>query len=65
MQVKLNIDAIDGNAFVILGSFRKAALRQGYSVDEVNAVLEEAKSGDYDHLLQVMLEHTVADDDEY
>ena len=61
MEVKLNLIGLDSNAFVLLGAFRKAAIRQGYSEESVDKVIEDAKSGDYDHLLSVLLENTVSE----
>jgi hypothetical protein len=57
----------DGNAYSILGRFQRAARRAGWMADEITAVLNEAQSGDYDHLLQTMMAHTNEpdlDDDE-
>lgn len=64
MKVKLNLIGLNSNAFVLLGAFRKAALKQGYSEESVNEVIENAKSGDYNHLLSVLLENTVSEDNE-
>lgn len=67
--VKLNLVGIDGNAFSILGAFRQAAREQGADSDWVDNVIEEAKSGDYHHLIATILDNTVSDDfdldDEY
>ncbi len=38
------------NAYLIMGGFKKACSRQGWSIDEINKVLDEAMSGDYDNL---------------
>ena len=43
---------IDGNAYSIMGYTMRAMKREGLR-DDVNKMLEEAKSGDYDHLLSV------------
>ena len=32
--------------------------RQGFPETEIDAVLNEAKSGDYNHLLNVLMAHT-------
>jgi hypothetical protein len=42
----------DGSAFAVLAACRKAAKKAGWSVVELLKFQEEAKSGDYDHLLQ-------------
>ena len=54
----MNLVGIDGNAFMILGAFSTTAKRQGWTQEEVDKVLEEAQSGDYDHLLQTIIGHT-------
>ena len=64
MKVMLDLTKLDGNAHVLLGTFRKAALRQGYSEESVNEVIEEAKSGDYAHLLSVLLENKISEGNE-
>ena len=50
----------DGNAFMIMGRFQGLAKRNGWSQDDINAVFEEAKSGDYDNLLQTFCKYTNA-----
>lgn len=54
-KINLELAGIDGNAFVILGAFRKQARKEGWSEAEIEQVTAEAKSGDYDHLLQTMI----------
>lgn len=56
--VHMELVGIDGNAFAIMGQFQKQARRQGWSQEAIDTVLDEAKSGDYDHLLQTIMEHT-------
>jgi hypothetical protein len=45
----------DGNAFAILGRCQQAMRQAGVSKAEIDAFLTEAKSGDYDHLLQTCM----------
>ena len=61
-KVKMQLVGLDGNAFVIMGTWRSNALRQGWSQEEVRAVLEEAQSGDYDHLLATIAMNTTEPD---
>ncbi len=56
-KVSLELVGIDGNAFAILGAFQKQARREGWEADEIKEVMDDAQSGDYDHLLQVMIAH--------
>ena len=44
---------VDGNAFAIMGYTAKAMRREGFSKDDINAMYEEAKSGDYSNLICV------------
>ena len=41
----------DGNAYAIMGTTKRLLLDAGASRAFVDAYLEEAQSGDYDHLL--------------
>ena len=62
-KVKMQLVGLDSNAFVIMGTWRSNALRQGWSQEEVHAVLEEAQSGDYDHLLATIAMNTTESDE--
>jgi len=62
-KVKMELVGLDGNAFAIMGTWRSNALRQGWSQEEVRAVLKEAQSGDYDHLLATIAMNTTEPDD--
>jgi hypothetical protein len=55
--VKLPLVGLDGNAFALLGAFRQAASEQDWTEAEIQAVLNEARSGDSEHLLAVLLKH--------
>jgi len=56
-KVEMRLVGEDGNAFAILGRFQKAARRAGWTEEAIRAVMDEATSGDYDHLLATILEH--------
>lgn len=45
----------DGNAFYLIGKCVKALKRAGYSKEEVAKFTEEAKSGDYDNVIQTAM----------
>ena len=53
-DVEVELSGTDGNAFAILGKVSKAIKSAGHSPDEF---LAEAKSGDYDHLLQTCFKY--------
>ena len=56
-KVNLQLVGLDGNAFSLMGAFQKQARNEGWDQDEINQVLEECMSGDYDHLVQTLMEH--------
>lgn len=47
----------DGNAFVILGAVRREMRRAGIEEDIISQYMDEAMSGDYDHLLRTTMEY--------
>ncbi|MFO0847139.1 MAG: hypothetical protein U0871_01080 [Gemmataceae bacterium] len=57
-KVRLRLEGLDGNAFSLLGTFRRAAKFQGWSDEEIKAVFAEATAGDYNHLLRVLTANT-------
>lgn len=60
-KVKLDLVGLDGNAFNLLGQFQRAARKQGWSQQAIDAVIAQATSSNYDHLLHVLIEHTDPD----
>ena len=56
-KINLDLVGLDGNAFLLLGKFQKQARREGWTDGEMSEVLEEAKSGDYNHLLATLQKH--------
>lgn len=57
MKVTLELEGLDGNAFAILGAFTKAAKMQNIPKEDIDAVIEKAMSGDYNHLIQTIMEN--------
>lgn len=53
----LRLTGQDGNAFFILGLARHAAKKASWTKEQTDAVMEDARSGDYQHLLKVLGEH--------
>jgi len=53
--VELDLTTVNGNAFAIMGAFSRAAKQQGWSKEEIDEVINEAQSGDYDHLVQTII----------
>lgn len=57
-KVELDLVGVDSNAFSIMGAFKEQARKEDWTADEIDKVLTECKSGDYDHLLQTIIAHT-------
>lgn len=57
-KVQLQLAGQDGNAFNILGVFSRAAKKEGWTMEEIEKVTNEAMKDDYNHLLATILAHT-------
>ena len=66
-KVNLELVGLDGNAFSLMGAFQKQARREGWTKEEIESVLDDARSSDYNHLLQVLVSYceTPEDEDSY
>ncbi len=63
--VNLNLIGVNGNAFMIMGVFQRQAKREGWTQEEIDTVITEAKSGDYNHLLATIENHCEPKDESY
>jgi len=54
--VKVKLTGEDGNAFFILGRVSSALKREGHP-ELAKEFIKEAIKGDYDHLLQTVMEY--------
>ena len=50
-KIKIKLTGFDGNAFSILGRVQEAARRAKMPESELRTFMDDATSGDYDHLL--------------
>jgi hypothetical protein len=57
-KVKLELVGLDGNAFALMGAFQQQAHKEKWTKEEIDLVLDECCSGDYDHLLTTLMEVT-------
>lgn len=55
--INLNLVGVNGNAFMIMGVFRKQAKKEGWTPEEIDKVMVEAKSSDYNYLLATIENH--------
>jgi hypothetical protein len=57
-KVIMDLTTIDGNAYSLMGHFSKNARRQGWTKEEIDAVLKDCMSGDYNHLVSTLMDNT-------
>lgn len=66
--VKMELVGADGNAFSILGRFKKEARKQGWDSESISKVTNHAMTGDYNNLLVTIssfVEDIGEEEDEY
>ena len=56
-EITVQITGEDGNAFSILGKVRRALRAANIPAEEIKQFMNEAISGDYDHLLQTAMNY--------
>ena len=56
-KVTLRLVGLDSNAFSLMGAFQQQARREKWTASEIAQVLDECRSGDYDHLLVTLRAH--------
>jgi len=49
---------VNGNAFALMGHFQKHARRAGWEKEDIDFVLDEARSGDYYNLVGTLATFT-------
>jgi hypothetical protein len=64
-KVKLQLAGLDDNAFSLLGAFQKQARKEKWTKEEIDEVMDESMSGDYNHFLCVLSSHCDEETDEY
>lgn len=52
-KITINIDGSDGNAFVLLGLAKRFLKQLKRDSDDIDAIIKEMQSGNYDNLLIV------------
>lgn len=55
-QIEVQLTGRDGNAFAILAAVQRGLRQGGIPAEEISAVMEQMKSGDYDNLLRVAMQ---------
>ena len=59
----IDLDGPMGNAFALLGVAKSEAMSLGIDRDDIDAILDDMKSGDYKNLLKTLDEHLGANVD--
>jgi hypothetical protein len=53
----VQLTGTDGNAFAIMAACRRSARKAGWSNERIENVFSKMTEGDYDNLLQVVMDH--------
>jgi hypothetical protein len=54
-HVEVELVGQDGNAFAVLGAASKAMRQADVAKEDIDEMMAEAMSGDYNHLLQTVM----------
>lgn len=54
-EITVRLSGDDGNAFVVMGKVNRALKEAKVPKEERDKFMQEAQSGDYDHLLQTCM----------
>ena len=54
-HIEVQLSGSDGNAFSMISRVRRELKRDGVSQDEIDNFMNEAMSGDYNHVLQTIM----------
>jgi hypothetical protein len=57
LDVEIDLTGPDGNAFVLMGYAKNWARELEYEKEEIDAMIADMKSSDYEHLLSVLEQH--------
>ena len=55
---EIDFTQVNGNAYALMGAWKTAAKREGWTEPDIKLVLDEAMSGTYDELLRTLLSVT-------
>lgn len=62
-SIKINIAGPDGNAYYIMGLIQTLLIEIGYNKDQIDEVINDMKSSDYEHLCNVAKKYVVLFED--
>lgn len=56
-EIVIDLTGPDGNAFVLMGYATNFAKQIGYSQEAISELLQDMRSGDYEHLVKTFDDH--------
>ncbi len=56
-EIVIDLTGPEGNAFVLMGYAQRFAKQLGYDEEEVDSLMKEMQSGDYETLINVFESH--------
>mgnify|MGYP000511757837 CR=1 FL=1 len=62
-RVIFDLTSVNGNVFSLMGNFKSLARRQGWNSHDIQTVLDECITSDYDHAVQTLLAVTTTEDE--
>ncbi len=57
-KAQFDLTSVDGNAFSLMGHWQRAARKASFTKEEIDAVMKECTSGDYDNLVATLFEYS-------
>jgi hypothetical protein len=63
-RVRISLVGVDSNSFAVMGAWKEAARKQGWTNEEIKEVLDEATRGDYNHLMMTIVKYADPYDNE-
>jgi ERCC4-related helicase len=52
-KIQIDLSAPEGNAFMLIGQANSFGKQLGMTKEEIHKILDEMRSGDYEHLIKV------------
>ena len=56
-KINLTLVGLDRNAYSLLRAFQRQARKEGWTKDEIDEVINRAKSGNFSYLLATLCDH--------
>ena len=55
--IEIDLTGPEGNAYALLGYAKRFATQLGYKKSKVDRIMDDMRSGDYEHLVEVFDKH--------